>query len=93
MLAVGAGGVVTTFCLSFIISLFFSPSLWKSVSYILKFCLKGPLDPKQPIVKKFSFHTSQACFYCSGPTKAPPLSWVKLTSVAASSAFNSSINS
>ena len=67
VLAVGAGGVVTTFCLSFIISLFFSPSLWKSVSYILKFCLKGPLDPKQPIVQKFSFHTSQSCFYCSGP--------------------------
>ena len=41
-LAVGAGGVVWTFLLSSILSLL-SPSLGR-----LKYCLKGPLHPKQP---------------------------------------------
>ena len=47
-LAVGAGGVVWTFFsrLSFLI---FSPSVWETARYRLKYCLKGPLSPKQPI--------------------------------------------
>ena len=47
-LAVGAGGG----CLDIFppIYLFSSPSpfLWKTVRYRLKYCLKGPLNPKQP---------------------------------------------
>ena len=27
---------------------FLSPSLWDSARYRLKYCLKGPLSPKQP---------------------------------------------
>ena len=27
---------------------FLSPSLWKTARYRLKYCLKGPLNPKQP---------------------------------------------
>ena len=27
---------------------FLSPSLWKTARYRLKYCLKGPLSPKQP---------------------------------------------
>ena len=46
-LAVGAGGVVWTFLLSSILSLF-SPSLWETARFRLKYCLKGPLNPKQP---------------------------------------------
>ena len=46
-LAVGAGGVVWTFLLSSILSLL-SPSLWEMAPYRLKYCLKGPLNPKQP---------------------------------------------
>ena len=46
-LAVGAGGVVWTFLLSFILSLL-SPSLWETARYRLKYCLKGPLNPIQP---------------------------------------------
>ena len=46
-LAVGAGGVVWTFLLSSILSLL-SPSLWETARYRLKYCLKGPLSPKQP---------------------------------------------
>ena len=47
-LAVGAGGG----CLD-IFSLIYpfsplSPSLWETARYRLKYCLKGPLDPKQP---------------------------------------------
>ena len=46
-LAVGAdGGLFGHFfsCLSF----FLSPSLWETARYRLKYCLKGPLNPKQP---------------------------------------------
>ena len=46
-LAVGAGGVVWTFFLSSILSPL-SPSLWETARYRLKYCLKGPLNPKQP---------------------------------------------
>ena len=46
-LAVGAGGVVWTFSLSSILSPL-SPSLWETARYRLKYCLKGPLNPKQP---------------------------------------------
>ena len=46
-LAVGAGGVVWTFLLSSILS-FLSPSLWETARYRLKYCLKGPLNSKQP---------------------------------------------
>ena len=47
-LAVGAGGGcldISTFIYPFS-SLF--PSLWKTARYRLKYCLKGPLNPKQP---------------------------------------------
>ena len=47
-LAVGAGGA----CLdifTLIYPLFpLSPSLWETARYILKYCLNGPLNPKQP---------------------------------------------
>ena len=47
-LAVGAGGG----CLDIftLIYPFFplSPSLWETVRYRLKYCFKGPLNPKQP---------------------------------------------
>ena len=46
-LAVGAVGVVWTFLLSYPFSLL-SPSLWETARYRLKYCFKGPLNPKQP---------------------------------------------
>ena len=46
-LAVSAGGVVRTFLLSSILSPL-SPCLWDTVRHRLKYCLKGPLNPKQP---------------------------------------------
>ena len=45
-LAVGAGGGgLDIFTL---ISPFFFFSLWETARYRLKYCLKGPLNPKQP---------------------------------------------
>ena len=45
-LAVGAGGG----CLDIFILIYpffpLSPSLWETTRYILKYCLKGPLNPK-----------------------------------------------
>ena len=47
-LAVGAGGgCLDIFILIFLFS-FLSPSLRETARYRLKYCLKGPLNPKQP---------------------------------------------
>ena len=47
-LAVGAGGGgLDIFTLIYPFS-FLSPSLWETARYRLKYCLKGPLSPKQP---------------------------------------------
>ena len=51
-LAVGAGGG----CLDIFTLLYpsspLSPSLWEMARYRLKYCLKGPLNPKQPTNQK-----------------------------------------
>ena len=48
VLAVGAGGgCLDIFSLVYHFSLI-SPSLWETARYRLKYCLKGPLSPKQP---------------------------------------------
>ena len=47
-LAVGAGGgCLDIFTLLYLFSPRF-PSLWETARYRLKYCLKGPLNPKQP---------------------------------------------
>ena len=47
-LAVGAGGgCFDIFALIYPFSSL-SPSLWETARYRLKYCLKGPLNPKQP---------------------------------------------
>ena len=47
-LAAGAGGgCLDIFSLVYHFS-FLSPSLWETARYRLKYCLKGPLNPKQP---------------------------------------------
>ena len=47
-LAVGAGGgCLDIFTLIYPFSSL-SPSLWEAARYRLKYCLKGPLNPKQP---------------------------------------------
>ena len=46
-LAVGAGGGCLDIFFSYL-SFPLSPSLWETARYRLKYCLKGPLNPKQP---------------------------------------------
>ena len=44
-----------------------SPSLWETARYRLKYCLKGPLNPKQPTTAVLSIHThssAQVLIYC-----------------------------
>ena len=49
-LTVGAGaGCLDIFTLVYHFS-FLSPSLWETARYRLKYCLKGPLSPKQPTI-------------------------------------------
>ena len=51
VLAVDAGwGCLDIFSLIYQFS-FLSPSLWETARYRLKYCLKGPLSPKQPTKK------------------------------------------
>ena len=47
-LAVGAGGGCLDICTLIYPFSPLSPSLWESARYRLKYCLKGPLNPKQP---------------------------------------------
>ena len=48
VLAVSAGGgCLNIFTLIYLYSPL-SPSLWETARYRLKYCLKGPLNPKQP---------------------------------------------
>ena len=44
---VAGGGCVDIFTLLCLFSTL-SPSLWETARYRLKYCLKGPLHPKQP---------------------------------------------
>ena len=48
VLAVGAGGGCLDFFSLIYHFSFLSPSLWETGRYRLKYCLKGPLSPKQP---------------------------------------------
>ena len=53
-LAVGAGGgCVDIFTLIYPFSSLY-PSLWETARYRLKYCLKGPLNPKQPTNQLYS---------------------------------------
>ena len=52
-------GVVWTFFSLIYLSLFLSPSLWETARYRLKYCLKGPLNPKQPTNLPFFYKGKQ----------------------------------
>ena len=55
-LVVGAGGGCLDILLSSILFSSLSPSLWETARYRLKYCLKGPLNPKQPTNQPKSFN-------------------------------------
>ena len=50
-LAVGAGGGCSDISSLIHLFSFLSPSLWETARYRLKYCLKGPLNTKQPTNK------------------------------------------
>ena len=59
VLAVGAGGgCLDIFTLVYPFSSL-SPSLWETARYRLKYCLKGPLNPKQPTNQMIPFLSSR----------------------------------
>ena len=67
-LAVGAGGgCLDIFALIYPFS-HLSPSLWETARYRLKYCLKGPLSPKQPtnqvLLQNFSVAISVSPHVC-----------------------------
>ena len=69
-LAVGAGGgCLDGFSLVYHFS-FLSPFLWETARYRLKYCLKGPLNPKQPTnhhpfsISKKNFKRKQFLLIC-----------------------------
>ena len=41
-----------------------SPSLWETARYRLKYCLKGPLNPKQPTNQLTSYTQGRQMFLC-----------------------------
>ena len=59
-LALGAGGDCLDIFLSLIISLL-SLTFWETARYILKYGLKGPLNPKQPTSQCSSPNYMQNC--------------------------------
>ena len=60
-LAVGAdGGCLDIFTLLYLFSSL-SPCLWETVLYRLKYCLKGPLNPKQPTNQYFCSRHLASC--------------------------------
>ena len=66
-LAVGAGGgCLDIFTLIYPFSPL-SPSLWETARYRLRYCLKRPLNPKQPTTHDWIWLVS--CFRCNGPLR------------------------
>ena len=63
-LAVGAsGGCFDIFILLYPFSPL-SPSLWETARYRLKYCLKGPLNPKQPTNQRVIFKETKHYISC-----------------------------
>ena len=82
-LAVGAGGgCLDIFTLIYPVSPF-SPSLWETARYRLKYCLKGPLNPKQTTNQINSFHILVSVSALTSRSVVIPLTssppwWLKL---------------
>ena len=72
-LAVGAGGgCLDIFTLIYSFSSL-SPSLWETARYRLKYCLKGPLNPKQPTNQPTCtyYKRSRPLPYCNPNCRTP----------------------
>ena len=81
-LAVGAGGgCLDIYSLIYPISIL-SPCLWETARYRLKYCLKGPLSPKQPTNHQRSYHLDycRARAYCTCSRRGLGVVWTFLLS-------------
>ena len=63
-LAVGAGGGCLDIFTLVYHFFFLSPTLWETARYRLKYCLKGPLSPKQPANPSLRETTRYRLKYC-----------------------------
>ena len=61
-LAVGAGGGCLDIFILLCLFTSLSHSLWETARYRLKYCLKGPLNPKQPTNQKLGTFVIFSCF-------------------------------
>ena len=76
VLAVGAGGgCLDIFSLVYHFSIL-SSSLWETARYRLKYCLKGPLSPKQPTYMRCACEVRCACAHLSGFVWAKPCTFM-----------------
>ena len=70
-LAVGSGGV----CLDIFTLIYpfspLSPSLWGTARYRLKYCLKGPINPKQPPNQPTNQPANQPTNHLAAPSSNP----------------------
>ena len=76
-LAVGAGGgCLDIFTLLYLFSPL-SPFLWETARYRLKYCLKGPLNPKQPTNQPIYMHVPYVTLHqnCSNSSLVGWLFW------------------
>ena len=64
-LAVGAGGGCLDIFTLFYLFSSLSPSLWETARYRLKYCLKRPLNPKQPTNQLGVSHFAVAIRYAA----------------------------
>ena len=60
-LAVGAGGSCLNIFSLFYYFSFVAPSLWETALCRLKYCLKGPLNPKQPTNQRTAGQEPVSC--------------------------------
>ena len=77
-LAVGAGGgCLDIFSLVYHFS-FLSPSFWETARYRLKYCLKGPLNPKQQhYLRVMKFSNNYVIFRRRRNTITQSLLWIR----------------
>ena len=75
VLAVGAGGgCLDIFSLVYHFSIL-TPCLWETARYRLKYCLKGPLSPNQPISNGFTLIIYPYMVYIFHTTKNTDFFW------------------
>ena len=77
VLAVGAGGgCLDIFTLIYPFSPL-SPSLWETARYTLKYCLKGPLNPKQPTNQPHLFNSLHGLRFFQSERKQYPCKHIR----------------